>query len=192
MKKFILVLAVSLMSSGCVTVSIPPKYTSSPEIQASLSKYKQASVSIGKGTPSAPWWVCHDTQSVAFRKDPRVQDFTFTNYLNIALEDELKQSGIYDPNSPVELNISILKSAVAYERKSYSSWIFSVEFASSNGNKLVVTEYYKIRNMGQPSEICPQLSNALVPVTQNIVKKAVQDQRFKSLISPTLKQVSCK
>lgn len=115
----------------------------------------------------------------------RVADgMTHTQYIQKALEDELKMAGAYASGNPrvvldgevTALTFSSMRAMVG------GSWTIGLTLRSSNGKQMSVSEYYEFESGFSANAACKETADAFPRAVQNLIGKIVSDPSFTELI----------
>jgi hypothetical protein len=108
---------------------------------------------------------------------------TIPSYIQKAFEDELKLAGVYNPATP-SVTISGVVDKVSFSSSKgffQGEWVLGLTVTSSNGNRVSALEQYDFDSAYLGDKGCQKTADALVPATQNLIKKIVNDPGFKDL-----------
>ena len=176
MKKiFILLMIASL--AACSTMQ-PPRYSISVDNVQALKKFEDASLMVSEFT-----------QSTSFNSSCRLMGpiepadgLTFPEFIGKAFNDELKMARIYSEEG-TKISGDITK--VDFSSTSGLTngfWDIAITLKSSNGKTLQATNKYTFKSGFDAITACNATADALSPAVQDLIKKAVTNPEFESLL----------
>ncbi|OLO10358.1 hypothetical protein BTW10_15040 [Chromohalobacter japonicus] len=175
MKKYLLVIALALVVSGCSTYSAN-RYAVSTDNVVALRSLDGMPVSVGNFTASTPGESEIMCRAVGPIKTPDSKPFS--EFIRKAFVDELRMAEVYSDTAPVTLTGKL-------ENIDFSSaggtWSLALTVDSSNGESMSVSETYDYTTSFYGETACNQTAQALVPAVQNLVGKVVRSPEFTKL-----------
>lgn len=179
MKKLFMLLPLALGIVGCTT-SNTPRYSASSDTVYTIRGMKLSEVAtVGNFTQSAT----PDLQCRAVGPVTLPDGHTIPSYLQKAFEDELKLAGVFNPSNPSIVLTGIVDKVAFSSAKGFfqGEWELGLTIISSNGTRVSALERYDFDSAYLGDKGCQKTAEALVPATQNLLKKIVNDPGFKDL-----------
>ena len=111
-------------------------------------------------------------------------NLTHTQYIQKALEDELKIAGAFAPtNQRVTLGGKVSKLEFSSTKGLTGGyWQIDLLIDSTNGKRLDVSEYYEFNSGFGANDACKNTAEAYSRAVQNLIGKAVRDSKFPELL----------
>lgn len=178
MKKFLLLLTITVLASGCSTYSAN-RYSISADNVEALRAINGQSVNVGEFSSAKPVEKEIMCRGVGPIKTPDGE--TFAEYVRKAFLDELKIAEVYSASAPVTITGNL--NAIDFSSTS-GTWNLSLTVNSSNGKSMSVSEEYSYTSSFYGETACNQTAQAFMPAVQNLVGKVVQSPEFEKLVAP--------
>lgn len=107
---------------------------------------------------------------------------TFESYVHDAMVSELKLAGVYSEaaQKSIKLNIAAMDFG---SQLSSGEWNFTVNVTIGSQPSYTVLEDYKFDTGWSADKACQEVAQALGPAVQDMLKKIVTDDKFKSGIA---------
>ena len=111
---------------------------------------------------------------------------SFEGYIQNALIDELKVSGMFDEKAPkITLSGSVEQLSFSSMRSlTGGAWDIGLRVNSSNGKSTYVTEHYEFDAGIAALTACQKIADYYMQATQNVLGKLISSPDFKSLVTP--------
>lgn len=104
---------------------------------------------------------------------------TFESYIHDAMVSELRLAGVY--SEAAQKNIKLNITAMDFSSSlSGGEWDFTVDVTIGSQAAYTVQEGYKFDSSWVADKACQQVAQALGPAVQDMLKKVVTDDKFKS------------
>jgi hypothetical protein len=178
----ILLFSMSIFVCGCSTYS-PKSYKTSSENGMSLTLPN----GIGVHVDSFESTVSNSRlcRFAAYIAPP--DNVSFERYIQMALADELRASGMLDNSSQIVSLKGVIEdldfSSAARGEYKNGEWRIKLKLISSNGNSLTVSDQYKFESHLAGGTACKRTAEAFLPAVQKIIGKLIKDQRFAALLN---------
>lgn len=181
MKKIILLLALSVMLSGCQTYNAQMYGVSADTNHAIKSLKLNESVFVGEFSLANQF----DTNCRAVGPITLPNNLSYQSYIKKAFEDELKIAGAYafrDPKVSIsgKINKINMSSSKGITR---GYWDIDLTLTSSNGKAVTMSEYYEFESGFDGFSACKNTADALMPTVQNLVGKIIKSHEFKEMVA---------
>lgn len=179
MKSYLLVIPVAIALIGCAT-SNTPRYSPSSDTVYQIRNMKLGEVAtVGNFTLTTT----PDLQCRAVGPVTLPDGHTIPSYIQKAFEDELKLAGVYNPATPSVTITGVVDKVSFSSSKGFfqGEWVLALTVLSSNGNRVSAVEQYDFDSAYLGDKGCQKTADALVPATQNLIKRIVNDPGFKDL-----------
>lgn len=178
MKKTIVSLAVCLGIVGCSTMT-PARYSVSMDNNQILKQYSGRNVQVSSMTAPANYESNCRLMGPIHASD----NMTIPQFVQKAFNDELKFAGAY-ADSGMQLQGALDK----IEFSSMSGltggwWDLGLTLKSSNGKSLSAENRYEFKSGFDAITACNQTAQALGPAVQDLIKKAISDPAFPTLLA---------
>ncbi|WP_157956549.1 hypothetical protein [Dyella sp. C11] len=176
-KSRLALLGMMLVVSGCSTMT-PARYSVSVDNDMILKTYQGKTLNVA--SLDAP--ATYDANCRLMGPIKASDGATIPQFVQKAFNDEFKLAGVYGDNAVVTGRM---------EKIAFSSsagltsgwWDLSLTLNSNNGNSLSVENKYEFKSGFDAITACNQTAQALGPAVQDLIKKAVSDPRFKTLMN---------
>jgi len=164
--------------TGCSTYAVS-RYAVSVENVATLRTMRGQPINVGRFTAKLD-----DVSSIMCRgvgpiKTP--DEESFAEYVRKALISELMMAEVYAATAPVTLTGTVDHADFS---STSGSWQIGLTVVSSNGKSVSIDEQYAFTSSFFGETACNQTAQAFMPAVQDLIKKLVSDQAFKSLVAP--------
>lgn len=177
MKKEILGIALVGLLSGCSTMT-PPRYSVSVDNVEILRQYGDKQGSVADFELAAQF----DSNCRLMGPIEPADGLTVPEFIARAFNDEFKMAGIYSASGNQITGV--------IDRISFSSisgitggwWDIAITLNSSNGKTLKVENKYEFKSGFDAITACNQTADALTPAVQDLIKSAVSNPSFESLL----------
>ncbi len=176
MNKCLILLVAVLALTGCSTYAVD-RYSISADNVVALRALGPSKTSVGEFSSSKQGLKEIMCRAVGPIKTP--DGNTFADFIKEALIDELQMAEIYSANSPIILTGNL--DNINFDSNS-GKWNLALTVKSSNGQTISVSEEYKYTTSFYGETACNQTAQALMPATQNLIKKVVTNQDFSFLL----------
>ena len=179
MYRLAVILCATLCLSACETPTTQRYAISADNMQALQTVGKKG---IGVGSMTAP---AEFSANCRLLGPMRVADgLTHTQYIQRALEAELKVAGAYLAESPrVLLSGAITRLEFSSSRAvTGGSWTIDLALKSSNGQALQVAEYYEFESGFAANDACRNTAEAFSRAVQNLIGKTFGHSKFAELV----------
>lgn len=169
--------AISLV--GCSTY-MPQRYSVSADNVVALKALGVGNVSVGNFKSL----VKLDNACRGAGPISPPDNLTFEGYIQKAVADELKISGMFDDKNPrVTLTGDVTKIDFSSSKGlTGGEWNVALTLISSNGKSISESETYTFNSGFAADTACKQTAEAFLPATQNLIAKLVKNSQFKSLL----------
>lgn len=163
--------------SGCSTMT-PARYSVSVDNNQLLKTYQGSNISlVSMAAPSKYDSACRMMGPIQASDGQTIPEF-----VRKAFNDELKFAGVYGDTGA---KLSGRMNKIAFSSTSGLTsgwWDLAMTLDSSNGKSLTVENTYHFKSGFDAITACNQTAQALGPAVQDLIKKAVSDPQFKTLI----------
>lgn len=179
MFRFALTLAAALSLCACETPTTQ-RYSISADNMRAIQTVGQKGIGVGTLTAPADF-----SANCRLLGPMKVADgLTHTQYIQRALEAELKVAGAYASESPrVLLSGAVTRLEFSSSRAvTGGSWTIDLELKSTNGQSLQVAEYYEFESGFVANDACRNTADAFSRAVQNLIGKTVGHARFADLV----------
>lgn len=178
MKKTVALMAVCLGMVGCSTMT-PARYAMSVDNNLILKQYSGKTVKVSSMAAQGDY----EPHCRLMGPIKASDGMTIPEFVQKAFNDEFKFAGIYSDNG-TKIDGSLNK----IEFSSVSGltggwWDLGLTLKSSNGKSLSAENRYQFKSGFDAITACNQTAQALGPAVQDLIKKAVSDPAFPSLLS---------
>ena len=176
------ILAITLVAfslSACESFS-PQRYTAVPDNLPVLRALTGAAARVDPFVLSTQFdATCRGGANI----DPPI-NMTFQSYLQTALTDELKVSGLYDEKSPKVVLAGNIDKLSFSSTKSLTNgeWSIGLRVTSSNGRSVYVSEIFQFESAFNGVTACRRTAEAFLPAVQNVIAKLVRSAEFRPLL----------
>lgn len=180
MKRVIVAIFI-LFLTACAYV--PQPYFAAAENTEELKKLGAGNIDVGAFTKTGEF----DTSCKVAAGMVKPPDSSgLEGYIRQALIDELKQAGMYDPNTPkVTLSGVVEKLSLSTWRTIYlSNWDISVRLNSSNGKSVYIKQHYEFNAGTSNLADCQQIADYYMFAVQRTLNKLITAPEFQSLVTP--------
>jgi hypothetical protein len=175
MKNFLFTFAVATtLVSGCAYRALP--YGASASNVDSIRAVSIKPVSVGKFQSVKP-----GLSSIVCRAvGPVTVEPSFESYIENAFVLELKQAGVYDPNSKLVINGKL-------EQIDFSSgmtdgnWAMELTISNSRNESYTTKSNFNFSGSFLGDKACGDVSQAFVPAVQKLIEGVIKDPRFKQI-----------
>lgn len=179
MKKIRLALVgVMLVVSGCSTMT-PARYAVSVDNDMILKGYQGKMLNLA--SMSAP--ASYDANCRLMGPIQASDGATIPEFVRKAFNDEFKLAGVYGDGNAV---LTGRMDKIAFSSSAGLTngwWDLSLTLDSNNGRSLSVENKYQFKSGFDAITACNQTAQALGPAVQDLIKKAISDPRFKTLMN---------
>jgi hypothetical protein len=178
MKKIVLV-ATALILGGCSTY-MPQRYSASADNVVALRALNISGINVGTFSSTVKFDnACRGAGPIA-----PPDNMTFEAYVQKALADELKISGMFDDKSPKVTLSGVLSKLDFSSSKGLTGgeWNIAINLKSSNGKEVAASETYTFNSGFVADTACKQTAEAFLPATQNLIAKLIRNPSFKALL----------
>lgn len=177
---FVVISAV-LMTTACSHVS--PRYNASAtnvEEIREIAKESTSKISVDTFTATEK-----GKKSIVCRAEGSISapdNKTFDEFIKNAVSDEFRVAGIYDAKSLVKLqgNLDYIDFS---SNIGAGKWTMKMTFKGENVEPFLVENVYEFSTNFIANIACEQVSQALAPATQDLIKKLIQHPSFKKIIT---------
>jgi hypothetical protein len=132
------ILVLALMVVGCAPIPVSP-YSPDYVLLEQLKSQSIEKISVAKVQPTSRW---ASVNHIYLRLSPLVvrnQEGTFASYLETAIKSDLKEVGVFDPDSNVQLIVTIIKNDIDVSGVSNGSGNLMVNLTITR-NEIVILE----------------------------------------------------
>lgn len=177
MKRFLGVVVVLALSSGCSTMT-PARYAVSVDNNQALKSYSGAAIKVASVTAAGSY-----NANCRLMGPIQASDgMTIPQFVEKAFNDELKFANIYSDGG-----VSLVGTLTKIEFSSTTgltngSWDLAMTLKSSNGKSMDSAVNYGFKSGFDAITACNQTAQALGPAVQDLIKKVVTDPQFASLV----------
>lgn len=181
MKKIFLLLAVSIILSGCQTYNAQMYGVSADTNYAIKSLKLNESITVGEFSLANQF----DTNCRAVGPITLPNNLTYQSYIKKAFEDELKIAGAYaykDPKVSISGRVNRINMSSS-KGLTRGYWDIDLTLSSNNGKSITMSEYYEFESGFDGFSACKNTADALMPTVQNLVGKIIKSQEFKEMVS---------
>jgi hypothetical protein len=176
----VLALVPVLALTACVTYS-PQYYSVSDDNIAALKAAAPGTINVGRFTGPAAF----DNMCRAAGPITPPGGIGFAEYVQRALADELKLSGVLDEKNPaVTLTGVVEHLAFSSADTVRGSWDIRLRVTSSNGRSTTVAEHHDFAPGFIGDAACKRTADAYMPTVQKLIGSLVRSPDFKALVSP--------
>lgn len=177
MSKFLLVAVFIVLASGCSTMT-PARYSVSVDNNQALKKFEGSKVRLA--SVSSP--TNFDDNCRMMGPIQASDGMTIPQFVQKAFNDELKFASLYS-----ETGVILTGSLTRISFSSMSGltdgwWDLGMELKSSNGRSIAFDNRYNFKSGFDGITACNQTAQALGAAVQDLIKKAVTNPDFGSLI----------
>ena len=180
MTRIIALIGIALLSAGCMTIT-PGRYSILVDNHQALKKYAGSQVRIAAMlTPVNYRASCRLITGKILGPD----GMSIAQFVEKAFNDELKLANIYSDNgvsligSLTEINFSSGHGGLLAS----GWWDLSLTLNSGNGKSMRVANRYEFESGLDRNVACDRTARALTPAVQDLIKKAVTDPQFGTLL----------
>jgi hypothetical protein len=177
MKKIALLIAACSAIAGCSTMT-PARYSVSIDNNQILKQYAGKQVELT--SMAAPQ--SYDSNCRLMGPIQASDNMTIPQFVQKAFNDEFKFAGLYSENG-TKLDGTLDKiefSSVSDITNGW--WDLALTLRSSNGKSLSTENKYEFKSGFDAITACNQTAQALGPAVQDLIKKAISDPSFPSLL----------
>jgi hypothetical protein len=163
--------------SGCSTMT-PARYSMSVDNNQLLKTYQGHNMALVSMTAPAKYDAACRMMGPIQASDGQ----TIPEFVQKAFNDELKFAGAYGDGGT---KLSGRMDKIAFSSTSGLTngwWDLAMTLDSSNGKSLSVENTYHFKSGFDAITACNQTAQALGPAVQDLIKKAVSDPNFKTLV----------
>lgn len=178
--KLIISLLLVLTLAGCSSFT-PPRYSISADNNVALKEIGVGNIAVGSFIGPAQFdEFCRGAGPIA-----PPDNMSFAGYIQKALADELKIAGLYNTENPrITLTGEIQNLAFSSSRGlTGGSWNITLKLNSSNGQSLLMNEYYEFHSGFVADTACKQTAEAFMGLVQNLIGKIVRSPEFRKLVA---------
>jgi len=175
------IIFVSLMASACSHVS--PRYNASAtnvEEIREIAKEATSKISVEQFSATEK-----GKKSIVCRAEGAVSapdNKTFDEFIKDAISDELRVAGIYDAKSPVKLQGNL--DYIDFNSNiGAGKWKMKMTFKGEGVEPFLVENVYEFSTNFIANIACEQVSQALAPASQDLIKKLIQHPSFKKIVT---------
>jgi hypothetical protein len=171
-------LGVVLVVSGCSTMT-PARYSVSVDNDMILKGYQGKTLSLASLEAPANY----DANCRLMGPVQASDGATIPEFVRKAFNDEFKLAGIYGDGNAV---LTGRMDTIAFSSSAGLTngwWDLSLTLHSNNGQSLDVENKYAFKSGFDAITACNQTAQALGPAVQDLIKKAISDPRFKTLMN---------
>lgn len=181
-KTALLVSLAAVFLAGCSTTSTPVQYKASTRNVIQIEEYvrdtgakvKTNEFTAAPGVESSPLCRANGPISLGSGKTP-------AEFIREAFQEELFLAKAYAGNAPVSIGGRIDK--LSFSSISPASWEIDMTLTSSNGHSLQVENSHRFDTSWDAWSACKNVADAFAPAVQGTLSKAVNDPRFKTLLT---------
>lgn len=177
MKKIALLIAACSVIAGCSTMT-PARYAVSIDNNQLLKQYSGKHLEMASmGAPGS-----YDSNCRLMGPIQASDNMTIPQFVQKAFNDEFKFAGLY-----AETGTRLDGTLDKIEFSSVSGltggwWDLALTLKSSNGKSLSTENKYQFKSGFDAITACNQTAQALGPAVQDLIKKAVSDPAFQTLL----------
>jgi hypothetical protein len=175
MKKLLVLIAVTMLASGCSTYSAS-RYSISTDNIMALKSLDGKTLNVGVFSATTPGQKEIMCRGVGPIKTPDGE--AFADYVRKAFLDELKISNVYSSSAPVTITGNL--DAIDFSSNS-GNWNLALTVKVSNEKTMSVSESYSYTTSFYGETACNQTAQAFMPAVQNLVGKVVRSPEFAKL-----------
>lgn len=174
------VVAASVFTAGCSTTSGGAQYKASTQnvlhMQEHLenAKVRLLGFTAAAGVDDSHWCRAVGPLTIGGGKTP-------TQFIHDAMQEELFLAQSYSRTAPIAISGRV--DALSFSSVSPAKWEITLSLTSSNGASYQVKGQHEFSTSWGAVEACKNTADAFVPAVQDVLKRAVSDARFKSLIA---------
>lgn len=197
MKNLLIFSVIAMLASGCGTTTYSAnRYAISTDNAIALRSLNGKTLNVGAFSATTPGQ--KELKCRGFRAIKTQQYEPFSEFIRIALLQELKIANSYSPSSPVTITGNLdaidfssigegevfnINPAVSWSSTKSGSWNLALTVRSSNGKSMSVSEVYAYTSSLDPEAACNQTAQALMPAVQDLIGKIVSSPDFAALVS---------
>ena len=177
MKRIVCLMAVCAAMTGCSTMT-PARYSVSVDNNQILKQYAGKSLELASmGAPAN-----YDSNCRLMGPIHASDDMTIPQFVQKAFNDELKFAGLYS-EAGTKLEGTLEKIQFSSTSGLTSGWWdLALVLKSSNGKSISTQNKYEFKSGFDAITACNQTAQALGPAVQDLIKKAISDPAFPSLL----------
>lgn len=177
MKKIVCLIAVCAAMAGCSTMT-PARYSVSVDNNQLLKQYAGKNLELASlGAPAS-----YDSNCRLMGPIHAGDNMTIPQFVQKAFNDELKFAGLYSENA-TKLDGMLDKIQFSSTSGLTSGWWdLALTLKSSNGKSLSTQNKYEFKSGFDAITACNQTAQALGPAVQDLIKKAISDPAFQTLL----------
>jgi hypothetical protein len=107
---------------------------------------------------------------------------TFDEFIKDAISDELRVAGIFDAKSPIKLqgNLDYIDFS---SNIGAGKWVMKMTFKSEGIEPFMVENTYEFSTNFIANIACEQVSQALAPASQDLIKRLIEHPSFKKIVT---------
>jgi hypothetical protein len=177
MNKTVFVIAACSIIVGCSTMT-PARYSVSVDNNQILKQYAGRHLElVSMGAPAD-----YDANCRLMGPIQASDNMTIPQFVQKAFNDEFKFAGLYSQDG-TKLDGTLDK--IAFSSTSGLTngwWDLALTLKSSNGRSLSTENKYEFKSGFDAITACNQTAQALGPAVQDLIKKAISDPAFQSLL----------
>jgi hypothetical protein len=171
-------LGAMLVVSGCSTMT-PARYSVSVDNDMILKTYQGNALNVASLLAPAKY----DANCRLMGPIKAADNQTIPDFIKKAFNDEFKFAGVYGDKGTV-LTGKMDKIEFSSSAGLTSGWWdLSLTLNSNNGKSLSVQNKYEFKSGFDAITACNQTAQALGPAVQDLIKKAVSNPQFKTLLN---------
>jgi len=176
-KIIILAVLAAAFLSGCSTMT-PARYSISVDNNQALKAYEGSKVRVASVSSAVDF----DSSCRMMGPIQASDGMTIPQFINKAFNDEFKFASLYS-----DTGTTLTGALTKVEFSSVSSltngyWLLGMNLKSSNGKSMDFDSRYDFKSGFDAITACNQTAQALGPAVQDLIKKAIADPQFGSLI----------
>ena len=163
---------------GCMNIT-GPRYSVSVDNAQELKRLEGAKARMVSIKPGVHYNnSCRGTATVQ-----APDGMTVPQYVEKAFNDELKNSGIYDPHTGAELSGVMLQMEFSSTANLTGGWwALGMKLASSNTKSMLIQSVYYFDSSFEGGMACTMTAQALMPAVQDFIRKTITDPKFNELL----------
>jgi len=176
-KKLLLFLYLSLVGCASFTTAI---YSPDYEAVDSLKGGKLKKISVANVQPSSP---DSPVNSITLRGGSLVvKDGTFSSYIQNALISDLKEAGVFDENSAVRINLTVVKNEIDVSSMNNGSGNIEIHMNISQNNRVYFEKTYTVATTFESAYAAavaiPRGQNEYPNLIRHLFRKIYSDPDF--------------
>ena len=168
----------TILLSGCSSTYSANRYSISAENVLMLENLSSSKIKIGQFTASEPNQTSLYCRSSFPVMVPDGQ--SFEQYIQNAFQNDLSMAHRYSDKAPITLTGHI--NSIDFTTGAKGQWMIDFTLSSSNGKSINLSENYNFTSSFDAIIMCQQTAQALMPAVQNLIGKAINHPKFKTLL----------